>query len=138
MLQVTQTIPIVFPNAVDLVGAGFIESLARPGGNATGFLLYDYNLGGKWLELLKEIASDTRRVAVLRDPTTPSRSGQFASIQAVAPSFGVEAEPLNMRDAAEIESAVGAFAKQPHSGLMLTGSAQAIHLHKLIIELAAP
>lgn len=137
MLQATRKIPIVFPNVVDPVGAGFVDSLARPGGNVTGFLLYDYSLGGKWLELLKQIAPDIRRVAILRDPTTPSGSGQFAAIQAVAPSFGVDVQALNMRDAEEIEHAVAAFASFPNGALILTGSSVAISLHQHIIALAA-
>ena len=137
MLQVTRTVPIVFPNVVDPVGAGFVDSLARPGGNATGFLLYEYSLGGKWIELLKQIKPDIKRVAILRDPSTSSGSGQFAAIQTVAPSFAIDVQPLNMRDAAEIESAVAEFARNPNGALILTGSAVAIALHARIIWLAA-
>jgi putative ABC transport system substrate-binding protein len=137
MLQATRTVPIVFPTVVDPVGAGFVESLARPGGNATGFLLYEYSLGGKWLELLKEIAPGIVRVGVLRDSATPSGTGQFAVIQNVAPSLGVEANPINMRDAPEIEHAVAAFARAPNSGLILTGSGMALRHRNLIIALAA-
>jgi putative ABC transport system substrate-binding protein len=137
MLQATRTIPIVFPNAVDPVGAGFVDSLARPGGNATGFLLYEYSLGGKWLELLKQVAPQVTRLGVLRDSTTPSGSGQFAAIQTVAPSFGVETQPINMRDAGEIEAAIAAFSRSPNGGLILTGSGVAIALHDLVITLAA-
>ena len=99
LLQATRTVPIVFPIVVDPVGAGFVDSLARPGGNATGFMNFEYSIGGKWLELLKEIAPGVTRVAVLRDPATPSGIGQFAAIQAVAPSLRVEVSPVNVRDA---------------------------------------
>ena len=102
MLQATRTVPVVFPTVIDPVGAGFVDSLARPGGNATGFLLYEYSLGGKWLELLKQIAPGVTRVAVLRDAAT-SGTGQFGAIQAVAPSLKIEVSPVNLRDAGEIE-----------------------------------
>jgi len=124
-------------SVVDPVGAGFVDSLARPGGNATGFLLYEYSLGGKWLELLKRIAPGVTRAAVVRDPTTPSGFGQFAAIQAVAPSLGMEIEPVNMRDRQEIEGAIATFADAPNSGMILSGSSRAIQYHDLIIELAA-
>ena len=99
LLQATRTVPIVFALVPDPVGAGFVDSLARPGGNATGFMQFEYGLSGKWLELLKQIAPGVTRAAVLRDPATPAGIGQFAAIQAVAPSFGVEVSPVNMRDA---------------------------------------
>jgi putative ABC transport system substrate-binding protein len=137
ILQMTRTVPVVFPTAVDPVGAGFVDSLARPGGNATGFLLYEYSLAGKWLEILKEMAPQVTRVAVLRDPTTPSGSGQFGAIQAVAPSLGVEVHPLNIRDANEIEREIAVFAGSPNGGIILTGSGPAIRYHDLIIRLAA-
>jgi putative ABC transport system substrate-binding protein len=137
MLQATRTVPIVFATVVDPVGAGLIDSLARPGGNATGFLLYDYNLGGKWLELLKQMAPNITRVAVLRDSATPSGTGQFAAIQAVAPSLNLEVVPVNMRDAAELERSIGAFARSPNGGLILTGSNLSILHRDLIIALAA-
>ena len=137
LLQATRTVPIVFPTVIDPVGAGFVDSLARPGGNATGFLLFEYSLSGKWLELLKEIAPGVARVAVLRDPATPSGTGQFAAIQAVAPLLRVEVHPLNMRDVSEIERSVEAFARAPNGGLILTGSGMAILHHDLIIMLAA-
>ena len=137
MLQATRTAPIVFPTVVDPVGAGFVDSLARPGGNATGFLAFEYSLGGKWLELLKQIEPGVTRVAILRDPTIPSGTGQFGVIQAVAPSLGVDASPINMRDAAEIERAVAAFARSPNGGLILTASGKAFLHHKLVITLAA-
>ena len=113
LLQATRTVPIVFAIVADPVGAGFVDSLARPGGNATGFMQFEYGLSGKWLELLKQIAPGVTRAAVLRDPATTAAAGQFAVIQSVAPSLGVEVSPVNMRDAAEIERAVTAFA--PHS-----------------------
>ncbi len=137
MLQATHSVPLVFATVVDPVGAGFVDSLARPGGNATGFLLYEYSLSGKWLDLLKQIAPGVTRVAVLRDPTTPSGSGQFAAIQSVAPSLGVEISPVNMRDADGIESAIAAFARTPNDGMILTGSSPSILFHDLIIKLAA-
>jgi putative tryptophan/tyrosine transport system substrate-binding protein len=137
ILQATHSVPVVFATVVDPVGAGFVDSLARPGGNATGFLLYEYSLSGKWLDLLKQIAPGVTRVAVLRDPTTPSGSGQFAAIQSVAPSLGVEISPINMRDADGIESAIAAFARTPNDGMILTGSGPSIYFHDLIIKLAA-
>jgi ABC-type uncharacterized transport system substrate-binding protein len=137
MLQVTRTIPIVFVNTVDPVGAGFVASLARPGGNATGFVLFDYSLSGKWLELLKQIAPSVKRVAVLRDAAISAGIGQFAVIQSVAPSVGVEATPVNVHDAGEIERAVTEFARSSNSGLILTASAFAQVHRELIIELAA-
>jgi len=137
MLQATRTVPVVFPTVVDPVGAGFVDSLARPGGNATGFLAFEYSLGGKWLELLKQIAPGVTRVAVLRDATIPSGTGQFGVIQAMAPSLRVEANPINMREAGEIERAVAAFARSPNGGLILTASGKAFLHHKLVITLAA-
>ncbi|MGB8577170.1 MAG: ABC transporter substrate-binding protein [Pseudolabrys sp.] len=138
MLQATRTVPVVFPTVVDPVGAGFVDSLARPGGNATGFLLFEYSLGGKWLELLKQIVPGVTRVALLRDPASPSGIGQFGAIQAVAPSLGVEISPLNVqRDAGEIERATAAFARAPNGGLILTASGMSILHHDLIIKLAA-
>ena len=113
LLQATRTVPIVFAVVADPVGAGFVDSLARPGGNATGFTPFEYSLSGKWLELLKQIAPGVTRVAVLRDPTIPTGIGQFGVIQSVAPSLGVEVSPVNMRDAGEIERAIAAFARSP-------------------------
>jgi putative ABC transport system substrate-binding protein len=137
LLQATRTIPVVFPAVVDPIGAGFVDSLARPGGNATGFMTLEYSLGGKWLELLKEIAPSVTRAAVLRDPANPSGPAQFGIIQAAAPSLRVEINPLNMRDPDEIERAVAAFAGAPNGGLILTPSGLA-NLHRdLIITLAA-
>src|SRR5215813_11941882 len=137
VLQATRTVPIVFPVVPDPVAAGFVESLARPGSNATGFMTFEYSLGGKWLELLKEITPVVTRAAVLRDPVLPSGTGMFAAIQAVAPSLGIEATPVNMRDASEIERAITAFARSPNGGLILTGSALAVVHRDLIITLAA-
>ena len=111
LLQATRTVPIVFVAVADPVGAGFVDSLSRPGGNATGFMLFEYSLSAKWLELLKQIAPGVTRAAVLRDPAITSGIGQFAVIQSVAPSVGVEVSPVNVRDAAEIERAVAAFAR---------------------------
>ena len=137
LLQATRTIPIVFPISNDPVGAGFVDSLARPGGNATGFMLYDFTIGGKWLELLKEIAPNMTRVAVLRDPTNPSQIAQFGAIQAVAPSLRVEVIPVNVRDANEIEHAVEIFARSVNGGLIPTSSAAALSHRDLVITLAA-
>ncbi len=135
--QTSRTVPIVFVNIIDPVGAGYVASLARPGGNATGFTPFDYGLSGKWLELLKQIAPGVTRVAVLRDPTIPTGIGQFGVIQSVAPSFGVEVSPVNMRDAGEIERAIAAFARSDSGGLILTGSALAEFHRDLIVTLAA-
>jgi putative tryptophan/tyrosine transport system substrate-binding protein len=135
--QATRTVPIVFAITVDPVGAGFVARLARPGGNTTGFLLYEYSISGKWLELLKQVAPGVTRAAVLRDPATAAGIGQFAAIQAVAPPFGVELSPVDVRDGGEIEQAVTAFAHEPNGGLIVTGSpSQAVH-RKLIVSLAA-
>jgi ABC-type uncharacterized transport system substrate-binding protein len=137
LLQATRTVPIVFNNVADPVGAGFVDSLSRPGGNATGFMQFEYDLSGKWLELLKQIAPGVTRAAVLRDPTITSGIGQFAVIQSVAPSVGVEVRPVNVRDAGEIERAVAAFAGSPNGGLIVTASALAVVHRELIIALAA-
>jgi len=137
VLQATRRVQVVFPFASDPVGAGFVDSLSRPGGNATGFMNYEYNLSGKWLELLKEVAPSVTRVAVLRDTTQGSGTSQFAAIQTVAPSLRVEVNPLNMRDAPEIERAVAAFARTPNGGLIVTGSAATTRHRDLIITLAA-
>jgi putative ABC transport system substrate-binding protein len=135
--QATRTVPIVFVNVIDPVGSGFVDSLARPGGNTTGFLLFEYSLSGKWLELLKQIAPNVTRAAVFRDTGNPSGNAQFGAIQAVAPSLGIEVSPINMRDASEIERAVAAFARSANGGLIVTGSASATVHRNLIIELAA-
>jgi putative ABC transport system substrate-binding protein len=136
--QATRTVPIVFVNVIDPVGSGFVESLARPGGNTTGFLLFEYSLSGKWLELLKQIAPSTTRAAVFRDTNNPAGNAQFGAIQSVAPSLGIEVSPINLRDASEIERAVAAFAHSANAGLVMTGSPLLGGIHRsLIIELAA-
>jgi len=134
---VTRTVPIVFAHAVDPVGAGFVDSLARPGGNATGFVLFEYAIGAKWLELLKEIAPGVKRVAILRDPTTAAGMGQFGAIQSMAPSFGVEVNPVSLRDASDIERGVAPFAGSSNGGLIVTGAPLAALHRDLIIALAA-
>jgi putative tryptophan/tyrosine transport system substrate-binding protein len=135
--QATRTVPIVFVTVIDPVGAGFVVTLARPGGNATGFTNYEYGMSGKWLELLKEIAPRVTRAAVLRDPAVASGIGQFGAVQAVAPSLGVELSPVDVRDADEIERAVTQFARGSNGGLIVTGSAAAIVHRELIAMLAA-
>jgi putative tryptophan/tyrosine transport system substrate-binding protein len=136
LLQATRTVPIVFVSVIDPVGAGFVASLAQPGGNATGFTIYEYSMSGKWLELLKEIAPRVTRAAVLRDPAVASGIGQFGAVQIVAPSLGVDLSPVDVRDAGEIERAVTAFARGSNGGLIVTGSALAIVHRDLIISLA--
>ena len=137
LLQVTRTVPIVFAIVPDPVGSGFVKSLARPGGNATGFVQFEYNLSGKWLELLRQIVPGVTRAAVLWDPAIPPGIGQFAVIQSVAPSLGVEVSPINVRDPAEIERAVAEFARSPNGGLIVTASALAVVHRNLIVEVAA-
>ena len=137
LLQATRTVPIVFTIVVDPVGAGYVDSLARPGGNATGFTVYEYSMSGKWLELLKEIAPSVTRAVVLRDPAIASGPGQFAAIQAVASSLGVELRPVDVRDASEIERAIAVFAQSANSGVIVTGSTGATTHRELIIALAA-
>jgi putative ABC transport system substrate-binding protein len=137
LLQATRTVPIVFAVVIDPVGAGFVDSLARPGGNATGFTVFEYGMSGKWLELLKQIAPAVTRAAVLRDPTIASGIGQFAAVQAVAPSLGVDLSAVDVRDAGEIERAVTAFARSSNDGLIVTASALATRHRDLIIALAA-
>ena len=134
---VTRTVPTVFAHCVDPVGAGFVDSLARPGGNATGFVLYEYGIGVKWLELLKEIAPNVTRVAVLRDPAIAAGIGQFGAIQSVAPTLGVELTPVNLRDPGEIERAISAFARSSNGGLVVTAAPIATVHRDLIITLAA-
>jgi ABC-type uncharacterized transport system substrate-binding protein len=137
LLQATRTVPVLFPVIGDPVAAGFVESLARPGGNATGFMTFEYSPSGKWLELLKQIAPGVTRAAVLRDPAVITGASQFAAIQAVAPSLRVEVNPINLRDAGEIEHAVAAFARPSNGGLIVTTGGLA-QLHRdLIITLAA-
>jgi putative ABC transport system substrate-binding protein len=135
--QMTRTVPIVFVIVIDPVGAGYVESLARPGGNVTGFSLFEYGLSSKWPELLKEVAPGVRRVAVLRDTAVGSGVGQYAIIQAVAPSLGLELHPIGVSDAGEIERAVAAFARVPNSGLIVVGSPSQVVHRNLIITLAA-
>ena len=136
LLQVSRSVPIVFVHVPDPVAAGFVESLARPGGNATGFILFEYATSAKWLELLKQIAPGLTRVAVIRDPALTSGTGQFAAIPALAPSLGVEVSPAK-RDAGEIERAITAFARSPNGGLILTGSALSQVHRQTIVALAA-
>jgi len=137
LLQATRTVPIVFTQTPDPVGAGFVNSLARPGGNVTGFTTYEYGISAKWLELLKEIAPHVTRAAVIRDAAIASGTGQWGALQSVAPSFGVELSPVNMLDAGEIERAVAAFARSPNGGVILTGSTLAVIHRDLIVTLAA-
>jgi putative ABC transport system substrate-binding protein len=137
LLQTTRSVPIVFVIVPDPVGAGFVDSLSRPGGNATGFLMFEYSLSGKWPQLLKEIAPGVKRVAVLRDPAINSGSAQFAVIEAVAPLVGMDVSPIDVRDAAEIERGVAAFARSGNGGLIVTASALAVVHRDLIIALAA-
>jgi putative tryptophan/tyrosine transport system substrate-binding protein len=135
--QATRTVPIVFVTVIDPVGGGFVSNLARPGGNTTGFALYEYGISAKWLELLKQIAPGVTRVAVVRDPTSVSGTGQLAAIQAVAPSFGVELSPVDTRDTGEIERAIAAFARSANGGLIVTASPAALTHRKLISAQAA-
>jgi len=137
LLQATRSVPIVFTGVVDPVGAGVVDSLARPGGNATGFILFEYGLSGKWLELLKQIAPGVTRAAIIRDSAISSGIGQFGAIQSVAPLFGVELSPVNVRDAGEIERAVTAFARSANGGLIATASALTVVHRDLIVALAA-
>jgi putative ABC transport system substrate-binding protein len=133
----TRTVPIVFVQVPDPVGAGVVASLARPGGNATGFTPWEYGIGAKWLELLKQIVPSVTRVAVLRDPAITAGIGLWGAIQSASPSFGVELRAVDVRDATEMERALAAFAGSPNGGLILTGSAWAIIHRDLIIALAA-
>jgi len=137
LLQVTRTVPIVFPVVADPVGAGFVDNLARPGGNATGFMNLEYGLGGKWLELLKEIAPGVKRAGIVRDTTNPSGVAVFGIIQAMAPSLGIEVISINLRDAGEFERSVAAFARVPNGGLVVTPGAPSLLHRNLIIALAA-
>ena len=138
LLQATRTVPIAFPFVIDPVGAGFVASLARPGGNTTGFSAFEYSLSGKWLELLKVFAPNLTRVGVIRDSSMTAGIGQFAAIQALTPSsLGVELTPIDVRDAGEIERAVAAFALGPNGGLIVTASTHTTMHRELIIMLAA-
>src|SRR5262245_23890673 len=137
VIAATRTVPIVFVLVPDPVGAGYVNSLARPGGNVTGFLLYEYGFSGKWLELLKRIAPRTTRVGVIRDPTGAAAAAYFGIIQAAAPSFGVDVSPINVRDAGDIEHAVTAFARSPNGGLIVTAAALMVAHRDLIVALAA-
>ena len=137
LLQATRSIPIVFVNVSDPVGAGFVTSLARPGGNATGFTQFEYGMSGKWLELLKQIAPGLKRVVVLRDPNIPTGIAQLAVLFSAAPSLGVVVSPLNMGDPGDIERAVTAFASEPNGGLILTAAAVGLRHRELIIALAS-
>jgi putative ABC transport system substrate-binding protein len=137
LLQATRTVPIVFAQVTDPVGAGYVDSLPQPGGNATGFVLFEYAISGKWLELLKDIAPAVRRAAVIRDPALSAGTGQFGAIQSAAPSVGVEVSPVNVRDANEIERAIVTFARASNGGLIVTASALSVVHRDLIITLAA-
>jgi putative ABC transport system substrate-binding protein len=136
LLELTQNVPVVFVLVADPVGAGFVSSLAHPGGNATGFAAVEYNIGGKWLELLKEIAPAVTRVAVIRDPAVSAGIGLFGAIQSAAVSLGVETIPVDVRDAAGIDGAIAAFAGRSNGGILVTASAQAIAHRELIVGLA--
>lgn len=136
LLQETSSVPIVFPVIADPVSAGFVKTLARPGGNATGFMNFEYSIGGKWAELLKEIAPHVTRAAVLRDSATPTGMGQFGVIQTVAPSLGIEIVPVDLREPGEIESAIATFARTPNGGLIATSVAQVSRHRDLIVGLA--
>jgi putative ABC transport system substrate-binding protein len=132
--QVSRSLPIVFAAVTDPVGAGFVDSLAQPGGNATGFMIYEYNLGSKWLQLLKEVAPDVTRVGIMRNAANPAGVAVFSALQNAAQSFGIEARPINTRDPPEIERSIAAFAR-PNSGLIVTPGT---NLHRdLIIAIAA-
>jgi putative tryptophan/tyrosine transport system substrate-binding protein len=137
LLEATRTVPIVFVITPDPVGAGYVDSLSRPGGNATGLIMFEYSLCGKWPELLKEIAPGVTRAAVLRDPAITAGTGQFAVIQSVAPALGMEVKPVGARDATEIERAITTFAQSANGGLIVTASASAAVHRELIGALAA-
>ena len=136
--QASRAVPIVFVTTIDPVGGGWVESLSRPGTNATGFASYEFNMSAKWLELLKEIAPGIKRVVVIRDPSVPAGSGGLAAIQTVAPSLGVELTPVGVRDASEIERAITAFARGSNGGLIMVGPVSSVQRHRdLIVTLAA-
>jgi putative ABC transport system substrate-binding protein len=133
----TRTVPIVFSNVADPVGAGFVDSLAQPRGNVTGFTLFDYNISAKWLELLKEIAPRVNRAVVIRDPASPAAIGQYAVIQSAARSFGMEVSPAGAREAAEIEQVMKSFLRPEHGGMIVTGSALGVAQRDMLVSLAA-
>ena len=137
LLKATRTVPIVFVIAIDPVGAGIVASLSRPGGNVTGFMQFDYSLCGKWLELLKQIAPETKRVGVLRDPAVTEDIGQFAVVQSVASSVGVEVVPVSLGDTGNMEASIAAFSRSPNGGMIVTAGALAVVNRDLIIALAA-
>ncbi|HKD29592.1 MAG TPA: ABC transporter substrate-binding protein [Xanthobacteraceae bacterium] len=137
LLQATRTVPVVFVEVAEPVGAGFVETLARPGGNATGFMLFEYGIGAKWLELLKEVAPGVKRVAFLQTPAVAAGPGQFGAMQALAPSLGVEVRPINVRGAGEIERAITALARPANGGLIVPAAAARQVPRDVIIELAA-
>jgi putative tryptophan/tyrosine transport system substrate-binding protein len=140
LLEATQTVPIVFTIAVDPMGAGFVQKLSRPGGNTTGFMMFDYSLSGKWLELLKQVAPNVTQVAVLRDTSSSASSagvGQFAVIQAVAPSLGVEVSTINAGDVRQMDRALAAFAREPNGGIIVTAGPSTVIHRDLIVSLAA-
>jgi putative ABC transport system substrate-binding protein len=137
LLQDTRTIPIVFVQVTDPVGSGYVASLARPGGNATGFAASEYGVSGKWLEVLKQVAPAVTRAGIIRNPAVPSGSGQFGAIQAVAPYLGIEVTPIDVRTVDEIERMVGALANSPNSGLVITANGTAVAHRSVIIALAA-
>ena len=137
LLQATRTVPIVFTLTPDPVGAGFVDNLARPGGNSTGFLNFEYNIAGKWLELLKQIAPGVTRAAVILDPATPQGIGQFSAVHAVSPSLGIDVSPINASEPSDVERAITTFAHTPNSGLIVTGSNFAITHRELIIKLVS-
>src|SRR5262245_52555646 len=135
--KATRTVPIVFTSSADPVGAGLVANLARPGGNATGFSSFDYNIGGKWLEFLKQIAPNVTRVAILRDPDIPAGIGEFGAVQTAAGYVGVELHPIDTRDSGEIEQAIASFTRRPGGGLIVTQNTSVLFRRKLIIALAA-
>ena len=135
--KATRTVPIVFTSSADPVGAGLVASLARPGGNATGFSSFDYNIGGKWLEFLKQIAPNVTRVAILRDPDIPAGIGQFGAVQTAAGYVGVDLHPIDTRDSGELEQAIALFTRRPGGGLIVTQNTSVLSRRKLIIALAA-
>jgi len=137
LLELARSVPIVFTVVVDPVGAGFVQSLSRPGGNVTGFLMFEYSLSGKWPELLKQLAPNVTRAAVLRDPALPAGIGQFAVIQAMAPAHGLDVTAVNVSDEQEIARGIETFAQSPAGGLIVTASAQTVIHRKLIVALAA-